>query len=161
MGRADLEDVEFTLAMIAASFARLRDGENAHKQLTYLIGRLCFDNLFTYSKAGIAGAETNIFVADGNFGGAAAIAEMLLQSHAGEIDLLPALPKQWPTGKVAGLRAKGNLEADIAWENGSLTEASIKAFADGETRIRYGDRMVHLQLEAGRVYRIDGRLSVI
>ncbi|RED63201.1 glycoside hydrolase family 95 protein [Cohnella lupini] len=161
MGRADLEDVEFTLAMIAASFARLRDGENAHKQLTYLIGRLCFDNLFTYSKAGIAGAETSIFVVDGNFGGTAAIGEMLLQSHAGEIDLLPALPEQWPAGKVTGLRAKGNMEADIVWENGSLSEASIKAFADGETTLRYGELTARLRLEAGRVYRIDGRLNLI
>jgi alpha-L-fucosidase 2 len=161
MGRADLEDVEFTLAMIAASFARLRDGENAHKQLTYLIGRLCMDNLFTFSKAGIAGAETNIFVVDGNFGGTAAIGEMLLQSHAGEIDLLPALPAQWPTGTVKGLRAKGNLEVDIAWENGSMAEASFKAYSDGEAMIRYGDRTVRLQLVKGRMCRVDGRLNVI
>ncbi|MCD9021655.1 glycoside hydrolase family 95 protein [Cohnella silvisoli] len=161
MGRADLEDVEFTLAMIAASFARLRDGANARKQLTYLIGRLCFDNLFTYSKAGIAGAETNIFVADGNFGGTAAIAEMLLQSHAGEIDLLPALPGEWHTGKVSGLRAKGNAEVDIAWENGHLVEATVKAFSNGRTSLRYGDRTVQLNLESGRVYRIDSNLRLM
>jgi alpha-L-fucosidase 2 len=161
MGRADLEDVEFTLAMIAASFARLRDGANAHKQLTYLLGRLCFDNLFTYSKAGIAGAETNIFVADGNFGGTAAIAEMLLQSHAGEIDLLPALPAQWNEGKVTGLRAKGNAEVDIAWENGSLTEASIIAFTAGRTTVRYGNLTVHVELEPGRIYGFDDQLRLI
>ncbi|TFE26647.1 glycosyl hydrolase family 95 catalytic domain-containing protein [Cohnella luojiensis] len=161
MGRSDLEDVEFTLAMIAASFARLKDGANAHKQLTYLIGRLCFDNLFTFSKAGIAGAETNIFVADGNFGGTAAIAEMLLQSHAGEIDLLPALPEQWKTGEVTGLRAKGNAEVDIAWKNGSLIEARIKAYADGQTSLRHGKQTVHLDLEQGRVYKIDSQLRIV
>lgn len=163
MGRADLEDVEFTLAMIAASFARLRDGANAHKQLKYLIGRLCFDNLFTYSKAGIAGAETNIFVADGNFGGTAAIAEMLLQSHAGQIDLLPALPEQWSTGKVEGLRAKGNVEVDIAWKNGSLTETSLRAFTSGtsEVIVRYGNLTVHLDLEQGHTYKFDGRLRLL
>jgi alpha-L-fucosidase 2 len=161
MDRADLEDVEFTLAMIAASFARLRDGANAHKQLTYLIGRLCFDNLLTYSKAGIAGAETNIFVADGNFGGSAAIAEMLLQSHAGEIDLLPALPGQWNTGKVTGLRAKGNAEVDIAWEDGSLVEATIKAFSARWTSLRYGDRTISIELEPGQIYKIDSKLRLI
>jgi len=160
MSRADLEDVEFTLAMIAASFSRLRDGDNAHKQLKYLIGRLCFDNLLTYSKAGIAGAETNIFVADGNFGGTAAIAEMLLQSHAGEIDLLPALPVQWHTGKITGLRAKGNLEVDMVWASGCLVEASVRAFSAGRTLLRYGKRTVPLELEPHCAYNIDSELHV-
>ncbi len=155
-----LEDVEFTIAAFAASFARLRDGENALKQLTYLVGHLCFDNLLTYSKPGIAGAETNIFVADGNFGGAAAIAEMLLQSHAGKIDLLPALPEKWQTGKVTGLRAKGNAEVDLVWENGRLVEATIKAFAAGQTYLRYLDRTVRFDMEAGGVYTIKEMLDI-
>ncbi|WP_256758619.1 glycoside hydrolase N-terminal domain-containing protein [Cohnella sp. WQ 127256] len=161
MGRAELEDVEFTLAMIAASFARLRDGANAHKQLKYLIGRLCFDNLFTYSKAGIAGAETNIFVADGNFGGTAAVGEMLLQSHAGEIDLLPALPVEWKTGNVSGLRVKGNAEVDMVWENGVLIEATIKAFVARRAALRYGSLTVHLDLEPGYIYKLDGQLRTL
>jgi alpha-L-fucosidase 2 len=158
--RAELEDVEFTLAAFAASFARLRDGGNAHKQLTYLIGSLCFDNLLTYSKAGIAGAETNIFVIDGNFGGTAAIAEMLLQSHTGEIDLLPALPEQWHTGTVTGLRARGNREVDIIWAEGQLVETTIKAFSNGRTLLRYRDRIVSLVLETGNVYRINKDLII-
>ncbi|WP_372660829.1 glycoside hydrolase N-terminal domain-containing protein [Cohnella sp.] len=160
MSRETLEDVEFTLAAIAACFARLRDGENAHKQLTYLIGRLCFDNLLTYSKAGIAGAQTNIFVIDGNFGGTAAIAEMLLQSHAGAIDLLPALPEQWHTGKVKGLRVKGNAEIDLIWEYGELVQATIKAFSSGGTVLRYRDRTVSMTLEPSGVYRIDKHLRI-
>jgi alpha-L-fucosidase 2 len=160
MGRADLEDVEFTLAQIAASFARLKDGANAHKQLTYLIGRLCFDNLFTYSKAGIAGAETSIFVVDGNFGGTAAIAEMLLQSHAGEIDLLPAIPEDWHTGKVTGLRAKGNVEVAITWENGSLVEAAVKAFSPGRLHLRFRDQTASFTAEAGKVYKFDNKLNM-
>lgn len=144
-----LEDVEFTLALFAANFARLHDGDRAHDQLAYLIGELCFDNLLTYSKAGIAGAETNIFVADGNFGGAAAIGEMLLQSHAGEIHLLPALPGQWSKGRTTGLRAKGNAEVDLHWENGVLTEATIRAFAPLRTTVRYGDSAVPVELAVG------------
>ena len=148
MARETLEDVEFTAASFAANFARLHDGENACKHLTHLIGHLCFDNLLTYSKAGIAGAETNICVVDGNFGGTAAIAEMLLQSHAGCIHFLPALPAKWPTGKVAGLRAKGNVEVDVTWADGELVEATIRAFSPGRVFLRYRDRKVEFALEA-------------
>jgi alpha-L-fucosidase 2 len=160
MSREELEDVEFTVAFFAASFARLEDGNQAYKHLTHLIGQLCFDNLLTYSKPGIAGAEKKIFVVDGNFGGTAAIAEMLLQSHAGEINLLPALPKKWLTGRVSGLRAKGNIEVDIVWEKGELMEATIQAFSAGQTFLRYRDQSVPLVLASGHVYRIDKQLNM-
>ncbi|SDM81685.1 alpha-L-fucosidase 2 [Paenibacillus sp. yr247] len=160
MSREELEDVEFTVASFAASFARLEDGEQAYKHLTHLIGQLSFDNLLTYSKPGIAGAEKKIFVVDGNFGGTAAIAEMLLQSHAGEINLLPALPKKWPTGKVSGIRARGNIEVNIVWENGELKEAIVQAFSAGQTFLRYRDQTVPLVLASGYIYRIDKQLNV-
>jgi len=158
--RADMEDVEFTLAQLAASYARLGDGERAHRQLTYLVSRLSFDNLLTYSKPGIAGAEANIFVVDGNFGGTAAIAEMLLQSHAGEIELLPALPAGWSEGRASGLRAKGNAEVDLVWKEGRLAEATIRAFSEGETVVRNGEATVSIRLRPGIVYVIDAELGV-
>jgi alpha-L-fucosidase 2 len=154
------EDVEFTLALFAASYARLCDGDAAKEQLDYLIGELCLDNLMTYSKAGIAGATTPIFVVDGNFGGAAAIAEMLLQSHDGAVHLLPALPTSWPSGSYTGLRARGNVEVDAAWQDGALTLATLRAFAPGRTVVRLGDRSVGVELEAGVTYSIDGDLHV-
>jgi alpha-L-fucosidase 2 len=160
MGGEGLEDVEFTLALFAAGLARLGDGDSALKQMTYLIGQLCFDNLLTYSKPGIAGAETNIFVVDGNFGGTAAVAEMLLQSHAGEIELLPALPGKWHTGKVTGLRTKGNAEVDLRWENGELEEAAIKAYSPGRTLLRYRERIIPLDLVPGTVYIVDKELRM-
>lgn len=160
MERETLEDVEFTLALFAANFARLHDGENAYKHLTHLIGKLCFDNLLTFSKAGIAGAETNIFVIDGNYGGTAAIAEMLLQSHAGSIHLLPALPAKWHTGKVTGLRAKGNAEVDVTWANGQLVEAVIRAFSPSRLLLRYQDYKIEIALEPDCTYHIDSILHV-
>ncbi|MDI4646446.1 glycoside hydrolase family 95 protein [Cohnella hashimotonis] len=158
MDAADLEDVEFTLALFAGGFARLGEGELALRQLSYLIGRLCFDNLLTYSKAGIAGAESNIFVADGNFGGAAAFAEMLMQSHGGAIHLLPALPASWHTGSIRGLRARGNAEVDLVWSDGALTSATIRAGSALQAALRYGGREIRLNLRAGETVVLDAGL---
>ncbi|MUG65105.1 glycoside hydrolase family 95 protein [Paenibacillus campinasensis] len=152
--RADLEDIEFTAALFGLYYARLHDGNQAVKHIGHLIGELSFDNMLTYSKPGVAGAETNIFVIDGNFGGTAALAEMLLQSHEGEIHLLPALPDLWPTGKVTGLRAKGNIEVDISWEKGQLSQVRLKAFSDGRVKVFFAGRQTELELQQGSVYEL-------
>ena len=144
--------------LFAAGRARLMDGDEACKQLAYLVGELCFDNLLTFSKPGIAGAETYIFVADGNFGGTAAIGEMLLQSHAGDIHLLPAIPGSWSAGSYSGMRARGNVEVSAAWENGRLTEAAVYAKSPIKTRLRFGDRTVQVELAAGEWQSFDGQL---
>ncbi|WP_374954600.1 glycoside hydrolase family 95-like protein, partial [Paenibacillus sp. AR247] len=159
MERIDLEDVEFTAALFGLFFARLHDAGRAKHHIAHLIGELCLDNMLTYSKSGIAGAETNIFVIDGNFGGTAAIVEMLLQSHAGEIHLLPALPDSWPVGEVRGLRAKGNMEVDLTWKHGKLVQARIQALSGGTVQVYCGDRSVTLNLTAGEVHTLDGALA--
>ena len=161
MMSAGLEDVEFTIALFAAGFARLGDGEAARRQLAHLIGELCFDNLLTYSKPGIAGAETNIFVIDGNFGGTAALAEMLLQSRAGELLLLPALPAAWPAGRATGLRARGNAEVALAWSDGRLTSAVVTAHAPLRSTVRCGGRSAAVELDAGETVVLDGSLREI
>ncbi len=85
---------------------------------------------------------------------------MLLQSHAGSIDLLPALPSAWPTGRVKGLRARGAFEVDLAWQGGALTGAVIRSRLGNRARVRSRDKAVEFATEAGKSYTLDPGLKV-
>ena len=145
------EQSEWGRANLVVYFARLLKGDDAHKYLVSLVAKAADDNLLTYSSAGIAGANSNIFSLDGNTAGAAGVAEMLLQSQSGEIEFLPALPAAWPNGFIRGLCARGGYVVDIAWKNGVLLAASIRSQHGGSTPVRYRDTVITIRLKPGEV----------
>jgi alpha-L-fucosidase 2 len=137
----------FQLAWSIAMWARLERGDKAGALVRRFVSRSPADNL--HNRAGNQ--------SDASFGLTAAIAETLLQSHAGEISLLPALPPQWPNGSVTGLRARGNFEVDAAWRDGKLVEAAIHSLNGGSTKLRYGPVTREVKLRKGEVYRWNGQ----
>ncbi|GIH24395.1 alpha/beta hydrolase [Acrocarpospora phusangensis] len=138
------EQTEWVEASFAAYYARLLDGEKALAHLTRLITDASEANLLSYSVGGVAGAEQNIYSFDGNAGGTAAIAEMLLQSDGEEVELLPALPSAWRDGSVRGLRARGGFTVDLAWRDGRLRQARIQCDRAARTRVRYREATIEV-----------------
>ncbi|KAK7047416.1 hypothetical protein VNI00_006647 [Paramarasmius palmivorus] len=124
----------------ANCFARLLDGEKAYYYMQRLLHNYSYDNLWS---------KNSIFQIDGNFGGANAVAEMILQSHNGEIHLLPAIPGSWKEGRVTGFRARGGFTLDIEWSEGSLVSARIKSTSGTFARVRYDGSAINLAFERG------------
>lgn len=135
-------------------WARLQDGNHAYKLFGNLLKNGTLDNLW----------DTHApFQIDGNFGGTAGVTEMLLQSHMGFIQLLPALPDAWKNGSVSGLRAKGNFEVSMTWNDGTLTEAVIVSNAGEPCTVHYAGKEVKFKTKKGKTYRVSvngGKLKV-
>ena len=137
-----------------ALWARLGDGNRAHHILRFLIGpKRTYPNMFDAHPP---------FQIDGNFGGAAAIAEMLISSVDGEIVLLPALPDAWPSGSITGLRARGACEVALSWSSGRLSKVTLKPRNSGQVSVRYGEVVRSITVQAGhQVSLVEPDLRVV
>jgi alpha-L-fucosidase 2 len=143
-------------------WARLFDGEHAYLLIRNLLTPAGSNDV--HMEGG--GLYANLFDAhppfqiDGNFAYTAGIAEMLVQSHAGEIELLPALPSAWPNGQVTGLRARGGIEVALTWQAGKLTRADLKSDSDRAVRVRLGEMVKDFPCAAGSILSLDENLAV-
>ena len=127
-------------------WARLLDGDRAYRLYGNLLREGTNDNLWDRHPP---------FQIDGNFGGVSGVTEMLVQSHAGCIHLLPALPKAWHSGHLKGVKAVGNFTVDIQWKDNRLVRAVIHSGSGGRCTVRHGSSTLVLETVAGRSYTVE------
>ncbi len=133
-------------------WARLHDGNRAYKLLREQIHGNFYGNLLSFHPP---------FQIDGNFGYAAGVCEMLVQSQTGVVHLLPALPEAWATGSVNGLKARGGFVVGIDWKEGRLTKVKVRSLAGAPLSLRYGDQVAEMETHKGGAYAFDAGLRVV
>ncbi|SFH24098.1 glycoside hydrolase family 95 protein [Pedobacter insulae] len=152
------EATGWSLAWKINFWARFKDGDHAMKMIKMLLKPAI---------NGSSGSYVNLFDAhppfqiDGNFGSAAGIAELIIQSHDSFIELLPALPSAIPLGQVKGIQARGGFEFNIKWEGGKLIGLELKSKVGGSCKLRYKDLTLNLETKAGEKYELNGDLKII
>ncbi|MDF2985838.1 MAG: alpha-amylase [Eubacterium sp.] len=144
----------WSLAWLLNLYSRLHDAEGAKKLVDEMLANSVYPNLFDLHPP-LGPEEQVVFQIDGNFGAAAGIAEMLLQSHNGIVHLLPALPDEWDSGYVKGLKARGGFEIDMEWSAGELVQAVIKAGQTSRCKIKYGGTVTEVAIEKGERYTLS------
>ena len=143
----------WSLAWKINFWARMHDGDHAYKMIRMLLtpGKT-YNNLFDAHPP---------FQIDGNFGAVSGVNEMLMQSHNGRINLLPALPSQWKDGSIKGIRARGGFEIDsMAWKGGKLAYISIKSLVGQTLNVVNGSNTYSTSTVPGKVYEFDGNLKL-
>jgi alpha-L-fucosidase 2 len=133
-------------------YARLKDGEQAHHHIRKLFEKSTLPNLFDNHPP---------FQIDGNFGGTAGIAECLLQSHAGYVELLPALPPAWKSGSVTGLMARGGFQVDMEWEEGVLSKATVLSTLGNPLTLKLGESELKMEMDKEEEVSLDGMLMIL
>lgn len=133
-------------AWIICFFARLKDSEKFYENVMGLLQKSIMNNLYDTHPP---------FQIDGNFGVAEGIMEAIVQSHNTYIELLPALPKQWKSGKLLGVRLRGGITADITWKEGKPEEVYFLADADKTVEVKYGDSIVAIDLKQGTRVKVE------
>ena len=139
-------------AWIINFYARLGDGDEAYKHLRLLLEKSTLPNLFDNHPP---------FQIDGNFGGTAGLAEMLLQSQNGTVQILPALPAAWPEGEIKGLKARGNFEVSIRWRDGGAEKITVKSLSGAPLNLAYRGNSNFMETKKGMVYKFDSNLKWI
>jgi alpha-L-fucosidase 2 len=153
------EGTGWSLAWKINFWSRFRDGNHAWQMVRMLLSPALHPDRDVRG-----GSYPNLFDAhppfqiDGNFGGAAGIVEMLIQSHLNEIELLPALPDDVPDGSIKGVRSRGGFELDFAWKEKKIIEVKVVSSAGNMLRLRYGDKIVEIKTQKGEELEFDGDL---
>jgi alpha-L-fucosidase 2 len=143
----------WSAAWLISQYARLHEAEKANESLTTVLKKSTSSNLF---------GQHPPFQMDANFGVSAGIAEMLVQSHSGNIRLLPALPEDWKDGQVSGLLARGGFEVAIDWEDGKLRNAQVTSRSGRPLSLKYAGHAVELaETEKGKAYRFGATLNLL